>query len=50
VLFRSDGPSLHLYHASKTKNPKDSRRTWQAMGRVEKWRVWRSIESTGVNP
>jgi hypothetical protein len=45
-----DGPSLNLYHASKTKNPKDSRRTWQEMGRVEKWRVWRSIESTGANP
>jgi RPA family protein len=48
---KRDGKTLpHLYHASKTKNPKDSRRSWQEMGRVEKWRVWRSIESTGANP
>lgn len=43
------GPGRALYHATKTKKPKDSRRSWEKIGALEGWNVWRSITTTGAN-
>lgn len=44
--LQTAGPGLHLYHAAKTKKPKDSRRSWEKIGEHEGWNVWRTLEKT----
>ena len=48
-MLAQAGPGCALYHASKTKKPKDSRRSWEKIGAFEGWNVWRSITTTGAN-
>lgn len=45
-ILRTAEPSIHLYHATKTEKPKDSRRSWEKIGEYEGWNVWRTLEKT----
>ncbi len=46
-MLAQAGPGRALYHATKTKKPKDSRRSWEKIGEFEGWNVWRTIATTG---